>query len=73
MYRNIHAMGCSLNQEDCDNEAPVMDTLVALRLAIALMHGRKQQPMLVKNRFVATFFFGSENCIYSAFVVFAEL
>mmetsp|Transcript_66747 Transcript_66747/g.131333 ORF Transcript_66747/g.131333 Transcript_66747/m.131333 type:complete len:114 (+) Transcript_66747:3-344(+) len=27
-----------------------MDTLVALRLAIALMHGRRQQPMLVKNR-----------------------
>ena len=32
--------------------APIMDTLVALRLAIALVHARKQQHLLVRNRYV---------------------
>lgn len=30
--------------------APIMDTLVALRLAIAIVHARKQQHLLVRNR-----------------------
>jgi hypothetical protein len=51
MYHAVHAAGCDANNEDGQNEAPMMDTMVALRLSIALMHGRKQQHMLVRNRY----------------------
>lgn len=50
MYHAIHTAGCDANNEDGPNEAPTMDTLVGLRLAIALMHGRKHQHLLVRNR-----------------------
>lgn len=50
MYQAVHRAGCEINGEDAENEAPVMDTLAALRLSIALMHGRKQQHLLVRNR-----------------------
>jgi hypothetical protein len=51
MYHAVHAAGCDANNEDGQNEAPMMDTMVALRLSIALMHCRKQQHMLVRNRY----------------------
>lgn len=50
MYKVIHIAGVHHNNEDGSSEAPSFDTLVALRLAIALMHARKQFHALVRNR-----------------------
>ncbi len=51
LYRCVHTAGCATNPEDGDSEAPTLDTLVALRLAVALMHARKQNYKLVHNRY----------------------
>ena len=52
MYRAVHAAGTPQVREDGENEAPAMETLVALRVSIALMHGRKHFPGMIRNRFV---------------------
>jgi hypothetical protein len=58
MFHTIHCAGCDSNNEDGENEAPSMDTLVALRLAIAFVHGRKQQHLLIRHRYL-----DSSGCI----------
>lgn len=51
LFHSVHVAGVGSNGEEGDNEAPTMDTLVALRLAIALMHARKINYKLVVNRY----------------------
>lgn len=50
MFRVIHLTGMQHNSEEGDSEAPSFDTLVALRLAIALMQARKFFHALIRNR-----------------------
>lgn len=50
LFRSIHTAGVDCNAEDGQNEAPTMDTLVALRLAVALMHARKLNYKIIHNR-----------------------
>lgn len=52
MFRVIHLAGAQHNSEEGDSEAPSFDTLVALRLAIALMQARKLFHALIRNRWV---------------------
>jgi hypothetical protein len=51
MFRVIHLTGVNQNSEEGEAEAPSFDTLVALRLSIALMHARKHHHALVRNRY----------------------